>query len=75
MNDIFDIFDFLFAFDKISCLFQIKIDRLQGADITSLENKIQELVGVASAAENCEDFGQGFVIKEKHFHLSIANSS
>lgn len=40
---------------------KIKIDRIQGADIASLEAKIQEHIGTSDADEACEDYGQGLM--------------
>lgn len=44
----------------INLLLQTKIDRLQGADIASLEAKIQQHIG-GGDGDTGEDFGQGLV--------------
>ncbi|EDW85090.1 uncharacterized protein Dwil_GK12794 [Drosophila willistoni] len=38
-----------------------KIDRIQGADVNSLEAKIQEHIGSSSGEESEEDYGQGLI--------------
>lgn len=43
-------------------ILQSKIDRLQGANVESLEAKIQQHIGAAADGDDsAEDFGQGLV--------------
>jgi thiol-disulfide isomerase/thioredoxin len=46
-----------FIFYRNKC----KIDRIQGADITEVENKIQQYITTSTAEESSEDYGQGML--------------
>lgn len=58
----------------VSFLLQTKIDRLQGADLASLEAKIQQHIGTGDA-DTGEDFGQGLVRNVEVFFINLLEFS